>query len=153
MSATTYDVADVVVKLYKDPTTPGVEPPIDWDTGTVTLAIGTGFKDDVKKASKTRHGFGSLLPKAVKEGKIEFGWSFDAIFTDADVLDTDESLAGMCNPGNIFAMQVLIGENPALPDKTLVYTYCISDGAGLSMSESDGVTATASGIAFLRAES
>ena len=149
MSATTYDVADVVIKVYKDVTTPGIEP-TSWDTG-VAIAIGTGFKDDVKKAAKTRHGFGSLLPKAVKEGKIDFAWSLDAIFTD-DVAIDGKTLAGLADPGEIFAMQVLIGDTPATPDVTLTYTYCIADGAGLSLSESDGVTSTASGIAFLRVE-
>ena len=151
MSATTYDVADVVIKIYKDVTTPGIVAP-DWDVDTVVVAIGTGFKDDVKKAAKTRHGFGSLLPKAVKEGKIDFAWSLDSIFTDDVVID-GKTLAALAEPGQIFAMQVLVGEDPDVPDVTLTYSYCIADGAGLSLSESDGVTSTASGIAFLREES
>lgn len=138
-----YTMKDLILKIYQDPTNPGIAP-TDWATGLTLTCIATGFNCDTKQDAALVHGQGSNKPVGTRIGVITHEWSIDALYTDDTYnMGSALKLSQFLEDEGIgfFAMQATLGA------ETKVLTYCTVTGVPQKVGEGEGLTISLSGLA------
>lgn len=133
---------DVTIKIYRDPTTPGIAPS-NWSTGLELVCVATGFSFNPKQDIALVHGQGSNQPVGTRKGVISYEWSIDALYTNNTYsMGSAMKLGQMIElEMGFFAMQITSGAD------TKVLTYCSLSGTPEKVSEGEALSCNLEGLA------
>lgn len=137
-----YGLKDVVVKIYRDGSTPGIAPG-NWSSGSEIVAVATGFSFNPKQDCALVHGQGSNQPVATRRGAISYEWSIDALYTNNTyAFGSSYKLSQLIEQEvGFFAMCITNGA------ETKVLTYCSLTGTPMKVSEGEALSCNLEGIA------
>lgn len=135
--------ADVLIYFAAAEETPG-QAPADWSTGESIAAVVT--RGSIKDSDSSTEVFtaGQRTMRGEIKGRLSTKWDFSGLHTTDEFgqVGSTHKLRNLASDGELFAMQIQIGD---APDDTITITDCRCNESDVLLEDQNGITISCNG--------